>query len=327
MVVADAAESSALEQRVTRIPGVQAVGFISLLPLQHSNWNGRFAVAGRPVEGSAEFRYVTPGYFEAMAIPVRRGRALSGRDTAGAPRVLLVNEALARQYFPNEDPIGRELAGRGTIVGVVGDVRQATLERPAVPELYYPLAQNFAQLRSAGSSMVVRSNVPPESLVSAIRVAIREVNPNQATFRVETMDQVVNDSLGTHALYLWLLGLFAAIGTALAAVGTYGVIAHLVTLRTREFGVRMALGADSWRVVRLVAGRGSALIACGLVIGCAGAVALSRFLNSVLYGVSAADPLTFIAMGALLGAIALAACVAPARRAARVDPAVALRSE
>jgi ABC-type antimicrobial peptide transport system permease subunit len=175
--------------------------------------------------------------------------------------------------------------------------------------------------------MVVRSGVPAESLVGAIRSAMREVSPNQATFRVETMDAVVQDSLRTHALYLWLLGLFATIGTMLAAVGIYGVIAHVVTLRTREFGIRMALGADAGRVVRLVAGRGGALVALGLAIGCVAALALSRFLSSVLYEVTAVDPATYCAMGLLLAAVALAACVAPARRAARVDPAVALRSE
>jgi putative ABC transport system permease protein len=262
-----------------------------------------------------------------MGIPIRRGRPLSDLDTKDAPRVLLVNEALTRQYFPNEDPIGRLLTDRGTIVGVVGDVRQSSLEHAAVPEIYYPVAQNFAQLRSMGSSMVVQSDAPPVSLVGPIRSAIRDVSPTQATFRVETMDQVVRDSLGTHALYLWLLGLFAATGTILAAVGIYGVVAHVVTLRTREFGIRMALGADSRRVIRLIAGRGGALIVLGLAIGSAGALALSRFLTGVLYGVSAADPATFAAMGLLLGAVAMAACISPARRAARVDPAVALRSE
>jgi ABC-type antimicrobial peptide transport system permease subunit len=189
------------------------------------------------------------------------------------------------------------------------------------------MAQNFAQLRTVGSSMVVRSDGPPESLAGAIRGAVHEVSPEQATFRVETLDQVVSDSLATHALYLWLLGLFAAIGTVLAAVGIYGVIAHVVTLRTREFGIRMALGAEASHVVRLVVRRGAALVALGLAIGGVGALGLSRFLRSVLYGVTAADPSTFCAMGVLLAAVAIAACVAPARRAARVDPAVALRSE
>jgi predicted permease len=327
MVVAGADESRALEERVSQIPGVRAAGFISLLPLQNSNWNGRFTVTGRPGEGGAEFRYVTPGYFRTMGIPLLRGRGLSDRDTSAAPKVLLINEAFARQYFPNEDPVGQVLTGRGTIVGVVGDVRQARLDRPAVAEIYYPVAQNFAQIRSLGSTMLVSGHLPPESLVSAVRRAIREVNPKQAVFRVQTMEGVIADSLATQRLYLWLLGLFAALGTLLAAAGIYGVIAYLVTLRTQEFGIRMALGADAGRVLRLVMGRGGLLVSLGLAIGLGGAAALTRFLKTVLYGVTPTDPLTFGAMALLLAAAALSACLVPARRAARVDPAVALRSE
>ena len=327
MVVAGADEARALEERVSQIPGVRAAGFISLLPLQNSNWNGRFSVTGRAGEGGAEFRYVTPGYFRAMGIPLLRGRGLSDRDTRDAPKVLLINEAFARQYFPNEDPVGQVLTGRGAIVGVVGDVRQARLDRPAVAEIYYPVAQNFAQIRSLGSTMLVSGHLPSQSLVSAVRKAVREVKFRQAAFGVETMERVIADSIANQRLYLWLLGLFAALGTLLAAAGIYGVIAYLVTLRTQEFGIRMALGADAGRVLRLVMGRGAVLVALGLAIGFGGAAALTRFLKTVLYGVSATDPVTFGAMALLLAAVALTACVIPARRAARVDPAVALRSE
>ena len=284
-------------------------------------------MCGRPGEHSAEFRYVTPSYFRTMGIPVLRGRALSERDTRDAPKALLINEALARQYFPNEDPVGRILAGRGAIVGVVGDVRQSSLDRPAIPEIYYPIAQNFAQIRSLGSTMAVSGHVPVLSLVGAIRKAIREVNPNQATFRVQTVTRVIEESLEKPRLYLWLLGLFAALGTVLAAAGIYGVIAYLVTLRTREFGIRMALGADAGSVLSLVMSRGAVLVALGLALGLAGAAGLTRFLKGVLYGVTPTDPATFGAMAALLAAVALSACLIPARRAARVDPAVALRSE
>ena len=327
LVVADAAESDALQQRVARIPGVRAVGFISLLPLQTSNWNGRFTVKGRSGVGSAEFRYVTPGYFATMSIPIRRGRALSATDTASSPKVLLVNETFVRQYLPGEDPIGRELTDRGTIVGVVGDVHQASLDRAVLPEIYYPVAQNFAQLRSVGSSMVVSSALPPESLVRTIRRAIQEISPTQATFRVASMSRVVDDSLGSQRLYLWLLGAFAAMGTLLAAAGLYGVIAYVVSLRTREFGIRMALGADARRVLGMVMVRGCALVGLGLAIGAGGAFLLARLLKSVLYGVTTTDARTFGMVAALLAAVALGACFVPARRAARADPAVALRSE
>ncbi|MGH9660482.1 MAG: ADOP family duplicated permease, partial [Bryobacteraceae bacterium] len=326
VVVSGARESAAIEERVARIPGVRAAGLISLLPLQESGWSGGLTIPGRPVALPTELRYVTPGYFRAMGIPLRQGREFSARDGPGVPRVILVNEALARQYFPNEDPVGRA-TDRGAIIGVVGDVRQASLNTPAIPEVYYSVAQNFAQLRRQGSTLVVRSAAPPESLVGAIRAAVREVSPGQALFRVATMQRVIEESLANPRLYAWLLGLFAAIGTLLAVTGIHGVIAYLVALRTREFGIRMALGADAGSVLRLVLKRGALLVALGLALGLGGAVALTRVLAGVLYGVGSTDPITFVAMAAMLAAVALAACLAPARRAARVDPSVALRCE
>jgi hypothetical protein len=261
-----------------------------------------------------------------MGIPLRRGREFSPRDGPDAPRVIVVNEALARQYFQGEDPVGR-VTDRGTIVGVVGDVRQETLGAPAKPEIYYTMAQNFAQIRSHGSTLVVRGRGPVEALVGLIRAAVREVSPGQALFRVATMRQVIEESLADPRLYAWLLGLFAAMGTLLSVAGIYGVITYLVALRTQEFGIRIALGADSGRVLRLVMNRGALLIALGLALGLGGAATLTRVLRGVLYGVAATDPATFGTMAAVLAAVALAACLVPARRAALVDPAVALRRE
>jgi ABC-type antimicrobial peptide transport system permease subunit len=206
---------------------------------------------------------------------------------------------------------------------VVGDIRGASLERPPQPEIYYTIAQNFAQQRSLGLTMVVRGRVGAQTLAGAFR----EVNPNQAIFRVSTMEDVIDDSLADQRLYLWLLAVFAILGTALAAAGIYSVIAYLVTLRAREFGIRMALGADAPRILRLVAGRGAALVSAGLVLGVAGAAALMRVLKNALFGVTATDPATFAAMAALLGAVAMAACIVPARRASQVNPSDALRSE
>jgi ABC-type antimicrobial peptide transport system permease subunit len=185
----------------------------------------------------------------------------------------------------------------------------------------------FGQIRSLGSTLIVRGNAPPEALVGAIRAAIREVSPGQALFRVATMQGVIDESLANPRLYAWLVGLFAAMGTLLALAGIYGVIAYLVALRTREFGIRMALGADSGRMVRLVMSRGALLTTLGLAIGIGGAAALTRVLRGVLYGVAATDSLTFGAVAAMLAIVALGACLAPARRAARVDPSVALRCE
>jgi predicted permease len=327
IVVDDADDSLALADRVTRVPGVSAAGFISVLPLQHVNWSGRFTIEGRPFEGTAQFRYVTPGYFEALGVPLIAGRSLSALDTSDAPRVVLVNDAFAREFLPGEPAVGHRLTDRGIIVGIVGNVRQSSLDQPAIPEIYYPVAQNFAQLRSVGSVLVVRSTLPPESLLPSIRAAIREVSPDQATFRVATMERVVDESLGGRRFYLWLIGAFAIVGTALAAAGTYSVIAYLVAIRTREFGIRVALGADSRRIIRLVVGRGAWLVGLGLGIGCVGALMLTRFLQALLYGVTSTDLPTFVAVGVTLFTVAVAACIAPARRATRVDPAVALRVE
>jgi predicted permease len=326
VVVSGAQESAAIEERVAQIPGVRAAGLISLLPLQNSGWSGFFTIPGRPGLLKSELRFVTPGYFRAMGIPLRRGREFSPRDRPGAQGVILVNEALARQYFPDEDPVGRS-TDRGMIIGVVGDVRQETLSVPATPEIYSTVAQNFAQIPSHGSTLVVRGSGPTKALVGAIRAAVREVSPGQALFRIATMQQVMEESLANPRLYMWLLALFAGMGTLLAAAGIYGVIAYLVALRTREFGIRMALGASTGRVLRLVMQRGALLVALGLALGIGGAATLTKVLRGVLYGVAATDPVTFGAMAALLAAVALSACLAPARRAALVDPAVALRSE
>jgi putative ABC transport system permease protein len=317
----------AIEDRVTQIPGVSAAGFIQLLPLQDWGWNGNFSIDGRPHEVAAreplaEFRYITPGYFHALGIPILKGRDLTTHDNLEGPPVAVINDAFARQYFPGEDPVGKHTT-RGTIVGVVGDVRQIGLDRPSAPEFYFPLAQDSI----LGVSLVVRGQIPPETLVSGIRDAIRQINPNQAVFGIKTMQRVVADSLADRNLYLWLLGLFAGLALALAVAGIYGVISYAVTARTQEFGIRLALGADAGRVLGLVLWHGVALVGLGLALGVAGAFGLTRLLKSLLVGVTPTDPATFAVVGVLLPAVALMACLIPARRAMRVDPIVALRYE
>ena len=274
----------------------------------------------------AELRYVTPGYFRAFGIPLRKGRVFTDRDNSEAPPVVLINEALARQYFPGEDPVGKRTS-RGPIVGIVGDVRQLGLDRPPAPEIYNPIAQNYSQRSEYGMSLVVSGQVAPEALVSAVCAAIHEVNPNRAVFNIKTMRRVIADSLSNQKLYLWLIGLFAGLALLLAVAGIYGVISYAVAQRTREFGVRMALGADTGRVLRLVLGHGVWLVGLGLALGVGGALALTRLLRSLLFGVTPTDPATFAAMAALLGAVAMLACLVPARQATRVDPAIALRHE
>ncbi|MBI2686619.1 MAG: ABC transporter permease [Acidobacteria bacterium] len=326
VAVSGARESMAIEERVSAIPGVRAAGIISLLPLQNSGWNAGFTIIGRPGVLHTELRYVTPAYFRAMGVPLRRGREFSAHDLRESPRVILVNEVLARQYFPGEDPVGR-VTDRGTIIGVVGDVRQSALGKPAIPEIYYSVVQNFAQIRSHGSTLVVNGHLPAAALIAAVRAAVREVSPGNAVFQVATMQEVISESLAKERLYTWLLTLFAVVGTLLTVGGTYGVISYLVTLRTVEFGIRMALGADRRHVLLLVVGRGAAYAALGVALGIAGAAAAAEALRGFLYGVTPIDPPTFALVAGLLVAVAVAACLVPARRATLIDPAAALRSE
>ena len=320
VVLSGAQDSMAIEERVSQIPGVRAAGVISLPPLQDSGWSAGFKVSGLPDVHETELRWVTPGYFRAMGIPLRRGREFSAHDN-GAPQIVIINETLARMCFPNEDPVGRA-TDRGIVIGVVGDVPDTALGIPAKPAMYFA---GYGQIRQIGSTLVVRGYVPPEKMLGAIRAAVREVRPTQALFQVVTMQSVIEESLATPRLYAWLLGVFAAMGTLLALAGIYGVISYLVSQRTHEFGIRMALGADSSGVLRLVMSRSALLTALGLGIGIAGAAWLTRVLGSVLYDVAPTDPGTFAAVAALLGTVALGACLVPARRAARVNPSVALR--
>jgi putative ABC transport system permease protein len=320
-----------LEDRVQQVPGVRAAGFIQYLPLQNWGWGAYFSIAGRTPqnvepESQAELRYVSPGYFEALRIPLRRGRFLTGRDTVGAPRVILVNEALARKYFPNEDPIGRS-TDRGMIVGVVGDVRTSRLDLPAAPEIYYAFAQNAGATADAGVSLVVRTQSRPEALAGAVRETIHQVNPRQVIYDVKTMEKVIANSLADMRLYVWLTGLFAGLAVLLAVSGVYGVIAYAVAARSREFGIRLALGARQGQILGLVLAHGAGLVACGMLLGVGGTLAAGRLLESLVSGVAGAGAATLAAVAVLLAGAAIAACLVPARRAMQVDPNIALKYE
>lgn len=324
-----AADYQAIEERVAQVPGVRAAGFIQMVPLQNWGWEGDFTIRGRPAEPGVrrvtELRFVTPGYFRAMNVPIVRGRAFTAADTEKAPRVVIVNEALAKRYFPDEDPIGKEL-DRGVIIGVAGDVRNVGLDRPTSPELYYAAAQNIAMTSDLGMSLVAQADGDPAAIVPALRGAIHDVRPNLAVFNARTMAQVVDDSLADLHMYRWLIGLFAALALLLAAIGLYGVISYMTAARTREFAIRLALGSRAIALAQLVIGRGVLLTALGLVAGGAVTLALSRVFASLPIG-GAPDPLTYVTIGTILLAVALSASAAPAIRAATVDPATALRHE
>jgi putative ABC transport system permease protein len=316
-----------LEESIAQVPGVTSVAFINLLPLQSWGRNGNLSIDGHPDDHSGneplvELRVVSPSYFRTMGIPILRGRELNAQDEASTQEVLLINQTTARNYFPNEDPIGRK-TNRGTVVGIVADVHQTSLDQPPAAEVYQALAQH-SQIAMA---LAVRSQLPPEAITGAVREAIRRVDSSQAVFNVKSMKNVIADSLQQWNLYSWLLGLFAALALVLAMAGIYGVISYAVTARTHEFGIRLALGADGSKLLRLVMGHGSILIAIGLLLGTAGAIALTRLLKSLLAGVSPLDPATFVTAGVLLAVTALLGCLVPARRATQVDPLIALRAE
>jgi putative ABC transport system permease protein len=326
---APAADYYAIEDRVSQIPGVQGAGFIQMVPLQNWGWEADFNVRGQPPapgqRRTTELRYVTPGHFRALGIPILRGRGLVTGDTVGAPPVILVNDALARRYFPNEDPVGRVL-DRGTIVGVVGDVRNVHLDRPADPELYYPAAQNISMTSDIGMSLVVRTEGPPEPVIPALRAAVHAVTPNLAIFNVKMMEQVLADSLWDLRLYRWLIGLFAGLTLLLAAIGLYGVVSYSATARTREFAIRLALGSRTGALARLVLGRGLVLVGAGVGFGAFATYLLRSTMRSLPIA-GGPDAATYGAISAALIAIALAACAVPALRAAAVDPVTALRHE
>jgi putative ABC transport system permease protein len=325
-----------LLQDLRTLPGVRSAAVISMLPIQDAYTNASFRVVGRPElpldqQPLAEIRSVSPKFFETLEIPLRRGRDFTERDGENGPRVVIINDTVARRHFPNQDPVGQRVLINGpeprTIIGVVGDVRQAGLDQNPLPEMYFPYAANDFSMLLSDAVLVLRTAGPPETLAGPVRDAVRRIDPTQPLYEVLTMEEVVDQSLAGRRLNLWLLGFFAAVALVLAAAGLYGVISYLVAQRTRELGVRIALGAQKRDVMGLVLRQAAVLAGLGIGLGLAGALAFTRVLDSLLYGVSARDPLTFATLAALLAAVALVASWLPARRAARVNPMVAIRAD
>jgi putative ABC transport system permease protein len=322
---------SELESRVSKIPGVRAAGFIQFLPLQNWGWRGNFSIVDRPSRTEAErpqaeLRYVSAGFFAALGVPIRRGRVFNSHDTSDTQTVIVINEALAHRYFPNQDPVGQR-TDRGAIIGVVSDIRESGLDRPAAPQIYCSFAQNLAATSEAGVSLVLRARTRPESLVPALRDTIHQTNPSQVVFNAKTMTQIITESLADLNLYLWLIGLFAAVALLLAIAGIYGVVSYAVAGRTQEFAIRLALGADRHQISNLVLRHGSMLVACGLAAGAIGALLLARTLKNLVSSVTSPHPATLVLVGIVLAIVALAACIIPARCATQVDPNIALKYE
>jgi putative ABC transport system permease protein len=324
-----------LLQRVEALPGVETAGVVSHLPLGGSNASAGFLIEGRPEPPPGQgldgrYRVCSPRYFEALGIRLLRGRSFTEQDREGAMPVVIVNETLARRHWPNEDAVGNRIRFSGdparnpwmTIVGVIRDVKH-TLDSEVKPEYYLPHAQD-----AWGSmSLVVRAKSEPTALAPAIRNEVLAMDKDQPVFMIRTMEQVRVQSVLVQRFAAVALGIFATMALILAMIGIYGVMSYAVAQRTHELGVRLVLGARPGDVLRLVLGQGLKLTLAGVVIGLIAAFALTRLISRLLFDVSATDPLTFIAITALLTIVALLSCWIPARRATRVDPMVALRYE
>jgi putative ABC transport system permease protein len=325
-----------LLDRTRSLPGVQSASAVMCLPLSGGCWSDPVEIDGQPVsvdqkQSESNFNAIAPDYFRTLGIPLLQGRDFDRSDSADVPAVAIINHAFARRYFAGKNPIGKRIRGRegetlsawATVIGVVGDVRRDALDAPATPEVFLPFTQNpinFMTLvvHTAGSSL---------AFASAIRTEVRALDNAVPVQVVGTMEQLQLAGVSTRRLPMLLLGLFAALALALAIVGIYSVVAYSVSQRTGEIAVRMALGAERTDVLQLVIGHGMAPVCLGLIVGISAAFVLTGALSSVLYDVKPTDPLTFGAVSLLVFVTALPASYLPARRAARVDPMIALRYE
>jgi putative ABC transport system permease protein len=327
---------SDVEQRVGAVPGVSAASAISHLPHTNRNAGRIFVIEGRPLASendvpSAAYRLVCPNYFRTLGIPLLAGRDFRPSDALGAPEVVLVNQAMVRRYFPDENPIGRRLKlGRPrstapwyTIVGVVGDVRHFGLDDQPRSEMFRP----YSQSAWPAMTIVARTAGHPQALAASVRQAATGIDRELPISRVQTMQEWVEATTGPRRFPMQLLSAFGAVGLLLAALGIYGVTTYSVLARTHEIGIRMALGARPRDLAQMILREGAVLAGAGVALGLAGALALARLLRNLLYGLSADDPATLASVSLLLAAVALLACWIPSRRAMRVDPLVALRHE
>jgi len=326
-----------LIERVSAVRGVEAAGLSISLPPNNLDVEDSFSIEGKPwPPGASELFvpivFVSPEYFATLGIPLLQGRSFNATDKEGSPLVVIINQTLAEQYFPDQSPIGNRLKVGGAnrprnpwmeIVGVVGDVKYSGLDAKSKPAYYVPLSQDAW----GAAYLVVRASSNPASLTPAIREQIWELDKNIPIANLATMDQLLAKSVAQPRFRTLLLGVFAALALVLASVGIYGVISYSVTQRTQEIGIRMALGAQARDVMTLVIGQGMVLALIGLAFGLAASFALTRLLGSLLFEVSTTDQATFAVVAALLAGVALLACWIPARRAARVDPMIALRHE
>jgi putative ABC transport system permease protein len=322
-------------ERIAALPGVQAAGVVTLMPLQEWGVGASVVVHGQtPATGQrppfAEFRAVSPAYFRAVGMRLLAGRFFDQRDQERSAEVGIINQTLASMLFPGQDAVGKRLRSNTPegilVVGVVSDVRQVSLLAKASPELYAPLTQCAGYLTQS-MTLMVKTTVEPLALTSAVRAAVLAVDSAQPVYAVKTLEAVVAESVSDRRLNMLLLSVLAGVALFLAIIGMYGVMVSVVTQHTRELGIRMALGAQASDVLKLVLGQGLVLTLIGVVVGIAGALALTRLLANMLFGVTATDPLTFLGVAVLQVSVALLACYIPARLATKVDPMVVLRCD
>jgi putative ABC transport system permease protein len=327
---------------IEALPGIREAAVTSVLPLQGWSNGMPFQIMGKPVKDVANreacfFKQVSPAYFHSLGIQLLQGRGLTERDTKGAPPVAVMNATMAKRYFKGENPVGERidieeiLYGKPTlgpeipweVVGVIADEKINGLDDTRSAGLYVP----YAQSPSAYVSLIVKGTTNPETMQQSIIHAVQQIDPNQPLSDIKMLETVKSESVASNRLRTALLGVFAVIAVLLSAIGIYGVISYSVAQRTHEMGLRSALGASRGMILRLVVGGGMGQVGLGLAIGLAGSLALTRTMKSLLFGISATDPLTIMVVGGMLTAVALVACCIPARRATKVDPMVALRYE
>jgi putative ABC transport system permease protein len=323
--------------RIGHLPGVTAEGLVNWLPLGSALIFGGFVIEGQPAPKNviAAKPVISPGYFRTMGIRVLRGRPFSDRDTASSEPVAIVDESFARRFWPGQDPVGKRISVAEdpkpddwmTIVGVVEGVHQESPAAPKLLTLYQPFSQVQVPFFLQTTTVVVRTDANLQTIATALRASVREVDRNQPIRTLATMDELLDASTAEPRFHTRVLSVFSSIAFLLAMIGIYGVIAYSVTQRTREIGVRMAVGAQAADILKLIIGRSAMLVAAGIVLGTAGAFAATRVLRNFLFEVDPTDPVTFAGVAILLALIALFASYLPARRAARIDPMTALRWE
>lgn len=330
-----------LLDRIARLPGVQSAGICRFLPLSGNDASGNFQIEGQPPLASADqprakFRTASGGYFSALGIPLIRGRLFDNRDNQNTPKVVVINETAARRYWPHDDPVGKRILSGfdrdqwSTIIGVVGDIKHTALDVATQPETYYhylqipPGTMNFAE---STMSLALRTAADPDAMAASVRQELRNIDPSEPVFEVRAMQQVIDSSIAQPRFRTFLVSIFAALALALASLGLYGVIAYSVSQRTTELGIRMALGAEPGSILRLVVFHATTLAVIGLASGVAIILAVGHVISRFLFGINPADPITLGVSCLVILLIAVIASWVPARRAAKVDPAIALRAE